>query len=77
MNHCFGIEENQVKHWFNLCFESLNFILNLLQVFVYNKRSQISSDDKCLDPSNIIEPVSLITCNNLESQSWIYDSKVN
>lgn len=52
-------------------------MMNLIQVFAYTKRFQISSDDKCLDPSNIIEPVSLFTCNGLKSQEWIYDSKVN
>lgn len=51
--------------------------MNLLQIFAYTKQSQILSDDKCLDPSNIIEPVSLFTCNGLKSQEWVYNSKVN
>jgi len=49
-----------------------------LQVFAYTKRSQIMSDDNCLDASNIVGPVSLIRCHGLEgNQAWVYDSKVN
>lgn len=48
------------------------------QVFAYTKRSQIMSDDNCLDASNIVGPVSLIRCHGLEgNQAWVYDSKVN
>uniref|UniRef100_A0A2S2NUP5 Polypeptide N-acetylgalactosaminyltransferase n=1 Tax=Schizaphis graminum TaxID=13262 RepID=A0A2S2NUP5_SCHGA len=46
------------------------------QVFAYTKRSQIMSDDNCLDASNIVGPVSLIRCHGLEgNQAWVYDSK--
>ncbi|VVC28398.1 Nucleotide-diphospho-sugar transferases,Glycosyltransferase 2-like,Ricin B, lectin [Cinara cedri] len=46
------------------------------QVFAYTKRSQIMSDDNCLDASNIIGPVNLIRCHGLEgNQAWVYDSK--
>ncbi|XP_050535086.1 polypeptide N-acetylgalactosaminyltransferase 5 isoform X1 [Daktulosphaira vitifoliae] len=46
------------------------------QVFAYTKRSQIMSDDNCLDSANTSGPVNLIRCHGLEgNQAWVYDEQ--
>lgn len=48
------------------------------QVFAYTKRSQIMSDDNCLDSSSANGPVNLVRCHGMQgNQEWIYDDDVS
>lgn len=48
------------------------------QVFAYTKRSQIMSDDNCLDSSSANGPVNLVRCHGMQgNQEWIFDDDVS
>lgn len=47
------------------------------QVFAYTKRSQVMSDDNCLDVASPGGPVNLIRCHGMGgNQAWVYDNEL-